>query len=157
MMIRSGFTWIKRWLVLLGKPSFRIVFFILTCLVLMVAVYIVYWVDPSQKPLTPACSFYHFTGLYCPGCGMTRALHNALHGRFGMAFSYNLLWPGIVFFIAVSFLMWFYWLITGKNPFLTWTRFVKLPSWLGWMIVIILFSFWVLRNIPLYPFTLLAP
>ena len=89
MMIRSGFTWIKRWLVLLGKPSFRIVFFILTCLVLMVAVYIVYWVDPSQKPLTPACSFYHFTGLYCPGCGMTR-LHNALHGRFGMAFSYNL-------------------------------------------------------------------
>ena len=38
-------------------------------------------VDPNAagSPL-PGCVFYQFTGLYCPGCGMTRALHALVHG-----------------------------------------------------------------------------
>ncbi len=27
------------------------------------------------------CVFHNLTGLYCPGCGMTRSLHQMLHGR----------------------------------------------------------------------------
>ena len=31
------------------------------------------------------------------------------------------------------------------------------PAWLPWTIAVIISVFWIVRNIPVYPFTLLAP
>lgn len=35
------------------------------------------------------CLFRAFTGLYCPGCGGTRALRYLLHGQIGLSLRYH--------------------------------------------------------------------
>lgn len=145
------------WLTLLSRPFLRIILLLLTGLGLMAGLLFVYRFNPQETPLTPSCSFYGFTGLYCPACGMTRALHQAMHLRFGAAFSYNPLWPCIVLFMMVSLYLWLSYLVTGKNPFTPVNRFLRNHSAVGWIILITILSFWVLRNLPFYPFTLLAP
>lgn len=37
----------------------------------------------------PKCPFKLLTGLSCPGCGIQRAIHAFLHGKFTEAISYN--------------------------------------------------------------------
>ena len=38
-------------------------------------------VDPSHHAVYPQCWLYQTTGIYCAGCGTTRAIHALLHGR----------------------------------------------------------------------------
>src|SRR4051812_3951253 len=45
--------------------------------------------DPSRYPFYPRCLFHEVTGLHCPGCGATRALHQLLHGRVVEAMGLN--------------------------------------------------------------------
>src|SRR5258708_5652874 len=40
-----------------------------------------YAVDPNRHSVYPQCLLYKATGIYCAGCGATRALHALLHGR----------------------------------------------------------------------------
>ncbi len=147
----------KGWLALMSKQFIRLILFGLTCLTLGVAVFLLYMINPSNSPLPLSCSFYRFTGLYCPGCGMTRALYYAIHGRFIFAFSYNLLWPFIIFFVALVIYLWLRYLYTGKNPLNPVNSFLQRHSFSGWFVLILILSFWLLRNIPIYPLTLLAP
>jgi hypothetical protein len=51
----------------------------------------VYAVDPSRSDVYPQCLLYNATGLYCAGCGATRALHALLHGRVLLALHDNVL------------------------------------------------------------------
>lgn len=46
--------------------------------------------DPMQAPWMPKCMIHELTGLSCPGCGFTRALHSLLHGHPLEAVRYNL-------------------------------------------------------------------
>ena len=55
------------------------------------AVAIVYAFDPASAGFFPACPFHLLTGLQCPGCGATRALHHLLHGDVAGAFRLNAL------------------------------------------------------------------
>ena len=72
-----------RWSIVWGLP------------VLMLAAFLfLYLRDPSSDDFL-SCSFYRLTGLYCTGCGTTRALHALLHGRVLQAMRFNgfmLLW-----------------------------------------------------------------
>jgi len=149
--------YVNKWLTLLSRPFIRFTLLVFTCVIIFAVCSIVYRIDPSLVPVTPPCSLRYFTGLYCPGCGMTRAVHSVMNLRFGDAFSYNLLWPLIVMFIAVSLYMWFSFLITGKSPFIPFNRFLRKHSIAAYLFIAVLFAFWILRNIPVYPFTLLAP
>ncbi len=47
---------------------------------------------PVQKYMIP-CVFYSLTGLYCPGCGGTRAVDALFHGHFLRSFLYHPLVP----------------------------------------------------------------
>ena len=47
------------------------------------------WVEPRGQFFFPRCWFHETTGLLCPGCGSTRALHALLHGEWGRAWSLN--------------------------------------------------------------------
>ena len=44
------------------------------------------------------CIFHEITGLYCPGCGGTRAFFSLLHGHPVLSFMYN---PIVLYFVFV--------------------------------------------------------
>jgi hypothetical protein len=108
--------------------------------------------DPSGSRLFPRCPFNAVTGLHCPGCGSARALHHLLHGRLATAFSYNplaVLMLPILAYAACGYLVrWF-----GLKRLPT----VRMrPAW-AWALLVVIVLYWVLRNVPAWPFTLLAP
>lgn len=48
------------------------------------------------------CIFLHFTGIPCPGCGMTRSLIAAFMLDFGKAFSFHMMfWSVPVLYLAM--------------------------------------------------------
>ena len=103
---------------------------------------------------TPPCRFYDATGLYCIGCGTGRALLALLHGRIYAAFRYQPLLivslPFLVYYIAKVYL-----------EFVFARRLLPFPkirnNWFGVTVVAIFVAFWILRNIPIPPFSYLAP
>lgn len=103
--------------------------------------------------LFPECPFHRLTGLHCPGCGMTRAAHAALNGRIGAAFHFNplgmILLPAASVALGLEVVGW----IRGKPLPLR----VTVSSRVAWGIVWAVLAFWILRNLPVWPFTLLAP
>ena len=89
----------------------------------------------------PRCWFHEWTGLYCPGCGATRALSALIRGDLKTSLHNNLLLvPGCAM-LAVLIV----------KPGISLKRPVAVA------IVITVFAFTILRNIPCMPFTLLAP
>ena len=50
---------------------------------------VLYYINPTQYWFMPKCPFKLITGLNCPGCGIQRAIHALLHGRFTEAIKYN--------------------------------------------------------------------
>lgn len=103
----------------------------------------------------PQCMFNELTGWHCPGCGNTRASHALLHGDINGAFQQNAL-----FLISLPFLgwgmlrMWWDWMYPGK-----WK--LHLPFRWKWayslVLIGILVAFFILRNVPAFPFNWLAP
>lgn len=115
----------------------------------------IYIIDPVEIPgATPTCFTYSQFGIYCPGCGNTRALHALTHGHIIETFDYNLLFP-----FAVIVLAWYF--CVGFSTLLFRRRVMWIPSRIptagaiGIGVVVVLFT--VLRNIPVWPFTILAP
>jgi hypothetical protein len=100
----------------------------------------------------PPCPVFVLTGLYCPGCGTARALHSLLHADLPAALGYN---PLLV--VALPFIV----AVLGAYA-LRWTRGTPLPAFvtsravgLAALWAVALYA--ILRNIPLEPFTHLAP
>ena len=113
------------------------------------ALLLYFFVEPKNGVL-PKCFFHELTGLYCPGCGVQRSFHALLNGHVLTAIDYNLLFilflPLIIFFILAFSL-------GRKYPG---TSFIYKPIF-SFTVVIVVVSFWVLRNIPVTPFSWLAP
>lgn len=126
---------------------------ILGVLVLGYVAYLLHQNGPDGVPWLPNCLFHKLTGLHCPGCGMTRAAHATLYGRLGDAFRFNpvgmILLPLAGLSIGLELLGW----VWGKPlPFR-----LKVGTRGAWAIVWLVVGFWILRNLPWWPFTLLAP
>lgn len=96
---------------------------------------------PPDSVLIPRCPIHSLTGFHCAGCGLARALHAALRGRFAEALSCNalpvMLAPLLLLCLRVRCQR---------------TRRIVVAA-----IVAITVLFGVMRNIPCHPFTLLAP
>ena len=114
------------------------------------AILLLYFLVEPKDGNLPKCIFYQLTGFYCPGCGGQRSLHSLLHGNILTAMSYNLLFvlllPFIIYFIIVFLLGKKY----KSSSFIYNSRF-------SLAIAIVVISFWILRNIPVLPFSWLAP
>ncbi len=108
--------------------------------------------DPNQagNPF-PGCIFFAFTGWHCVSCGLTRALHAlVVHGDVVRAFSMNPLAMGM---LCLSPLLGAWKL--GWQP--AWARplMALLAEPKFWLVL--LPGYWIARNLPWLPFTLLAP
>jgi len=109
---------------------------------------------PGMNLWWPGCTFYRATGWYCPGCGMSRALRALMHRRYAAAFGYNPLMmtvlPAVVLGMGLEVLAWV------RGPGRRTPRLRVGPRVvIGFVVVVV--AYWVLRNLPWRPFTLLAP
>lgn len=116
------------------------------------AVMLLFILNPENSPLFPRCPLNALTGLYCPGCGSQRAIHSFLHLHFVDAVSYNFL----VF--PAALLILYHYVHGWLNRKLRW----KLPNILymkntPWIILAVVVTFWIFRNIPFEPFIWLSP
>ncbi len=108
--------------------------------------------NPNEHEIFPRCVFHSVTGYYCPGCGSQRAIHSLLHFNFTGVVGNNFL------FLPAVLLLIYHYSFSFLNKKFTW----KLPNIFykkstPWIILGIIILFWVLRNLPVYPFSILAP
>ena len=107
--------------------------------------------DPNTATgLFPSCLFYTFTGLHCPGCGITRALHALVHFDFGGALTMNALAVlALPLLTALALHSWSPWRVLPARAAQV------LGNGYGWIAAFVIFG--VLRNLPWWPFAWLAP
>ena len=111
-----------------------------------------YLADPAKAGFFPRCPIYTATGFYCPGCGTTRALHQMMHGNVGAAVRLNPLAFVLLPVLGYSFLSFTLETFRGRAlPRLFRSRRST------WLLIMGVIAFTILRNVPTYPFTLLAP
>jgi len=91
-----------------------------------------------------------FTGLYCPGCGATRAMHALVHGDFAQAMAMN---PAFTLALPLLVLLLLN-ALTTLPPALA-AAAQRMSDARIWAVAVIGFA--VLRNLPWYPFSVLAP
>ena len=110
---------------------------------------ILFLFDPAHHSFYPICYTWAFTGIYCPGCGSMRAMHQLLHGHVLTAARFNLLLvvylPQLGWWGGRRGMQW----LSGQPANLS----VR-PLWL-WMFLGVAAVFTVLRNLP--GFEWLAP
>ena len=119
---------------------------------ILLAVLLFFQLDPAKHALFPQCLLYSTCGIYCPGCGSQRAVHCFLHFDLAGVVRNNLL------FLPATFLLLYHYL----RPLLNRWLHRKLPNILyykhtPWFVLAVVVTFWVTRNLPGYPFSLLAP
>jgi len=98
--------------------------------------------NPATMMFLPPCPFHLLTGLYCPACGATRALHQLAQGNFTAALRLNALVVIVLF---------------GGGISAAYRRRPELPGWFLQILLATIGVFGIMRNIPLFPCTLLAP
>jgi hypothetical protein len=106
-----------------------------------VALLSLYLIDPSQSSLLPPCPVHLATGLYCPGCGSTRAVHCLLHGDLPGALAKNALMV-----VSIPSIM-----LLCLRP--KWAYLRPVP----WIVLAVIVAYTMLRNLTIFPFVLLAP
>jgi hypothetical protein len=109
-------------------------------------------VDPGRSDLFPVCPLFALTGYACPGCGLTRGFHALFHGDIIPAIDFNALIPVWALIFGWVFLSLLFTAVRGKGlpMWPTYPRFL-------WGFLVLLVGFGVLRNIPVWPFTILFP
>ena len=123
--------------------------------VLLCGAALLYHVDPSSGRL-PRCVFHSLTSLHCPGCGSTRAIHALLHGDVATAMRFNPLTLPALALLGVAYFRWVWRIFTGSTDRGGHFGARVRPAWLL-ALAIFLCLFWIARNVPIYPLTLLAP
>ncbi|MFI7624774.1 DUF2752 domain-containing protein [Microbispora rosea] len=107
-------------------------------------------VDPHEPGHYPVCPLYYLTGLYCPGCGALRAVHDLAHADLAGAARMNLLF---VFCVPVLITLWARWALRSWQGRPTRPDIAR-PAYL-WGLLAVAAVFGVVRNTPFGQF--LAP
>lgn len=124
------------------KRIINVIFISLICLAVITGIYFLY----IKKIIVIPCIFHELTGLYCPGCGMTRALASLANLEIYQAIRYN----ALIIFLVPAFLLYIVFKIKSyinneKNKF-------NILNYLLWSALIITILYGILRNIPLFDF-----
>lgn len=110
--------------------------------------YIYYRFNPASYSFFPQCPFHYLTGLDCPGCGSQRAVFCLLHGDIMGAIHQNFL---LVTSLPLLIVQAGYKVISLiKNQDYKWALLYHrlTPVIIGLITV----AFFILRNMPTYPF-----
>lgn len=109
---------------------------------------------PRDSLFFSGCLLSRITGIYCPGCGGTRAVYHLLSFNILKAVSENafvviFILPVGAYMVVSEYLNYLF-----KRKILP---FLRLPQAAIYLFVAILVLFTALRNIPFAPFNFLAP
>jgi len=121
-------------------------------IVLILVLSLYFFIDPSKAGLFPKCPFLSLTGLYCPGCGIQRAIHDILNGQIltGIRHNYLLLLVGAVLIYQI-------WILIKQQRTNESSSNLLHKASVTKFILFLVLAFWALRNLPYFPFTELAP
>ena len=112
--------------------------------IVLILLFLIYsFNDPAVNNLFPQCPFLTLTGFQCAGCGSQRAAHQILNGNIVQAFQYNPLFVLSLPYVLLGFLF--------EIPVIS-KKYPKVQSRLFgykaiYVILGIIISFWILRNI----------
>lgn len=116
-----------------------------------IGAFVVGYFNPATAGFFPQCPFHALTGLNCPGCGMTRGFNALFHGDILSALHFNALLPFFSFFFGYFTVSLFLFAVRGRG--LSWKFFT--PTFL-YIFLVLTIVFAIVRNLPFYPFNLLA-
>lgn len=108
--------------------------------------------DPARSGLFAPCPFHALTGFHCPGCGSLRALYCLLHGDVVAAVGLNPLMVAAIPYLVYEFVSYGK-AVFGSGPLPKLFR----SAFSIWCLLGVIMVYWILRNVPAYPFTMLAP
>jgi hypothetical protein len=106
-----------------------------------------YFVDPAETDAFLPCPWHAATSTDCPGCGIQRGVHQLLHGDAAAAFRAN---PLIVVILPLFLLAFYPWLLGEVIGFRV--RQVRIPGVVVVLLLLLIFAFWIARNLPCYPY-----
>ncbi|MFN6121246.1 MAG: DUF2752 domain-containing protein [Actinomycetes bacterium] len=111
-------------------------------------------IDPSSPDSPfPGCAFRAATGLWCPGCGLTRATHHLLTGDPLAAIAANVFAPFVLLAIVAAWVTWTAATFGRRLP----NPFLRIPTWASTTLIVTILAFGVVRNVPAEPWSWLAP
>lgn len=108
----------------------------------VVGTIVIHLYDPQTPGSYGLCPLRTLTGLFCPLCGATRAVHALTHGRWEQAMGLN---PVLTLLLPVAVLLWADWVVRSLRG-----RPTRYAERLGVFTtaVLALVVFTVLRNLP---------
>ena len=116
-------------------------------IIVLIVNFLIYAVLIISFDIGIPCVFYEITGLYCPGCGITRLCLSLFEGDIYQAFRYN---PIIFIDLPILFILFV------LNIFLKINKNIKkITDVIIIFLATITIIFGVIRNIPIFSF--LAP
>ena len=95
----------------------------------------------QKTTLGVPCLFHLSTNLYCPGCGMTRAIQSILQFDFKMAFQQN----ALIYLFGPLLLIYF---LINSYRYIKKQPLWKVPNRVVFTSLIITILFGVIRNLP---------
>jgi hypothetical protein len=103
--------------------------------------------DPNDSVVFPKCPFYVLTGFKCPGCGSQRAIHYLLTFDISKAVKEN-----VILVLSIPYILSGIVFDLVKRPELRALKWRKRLFGQKAIIVIlaIIITFWILRNMPLF-------
>jgi ammonia channel protein AmtB len=120
-------------------------------LALTTAAVAVGYFNPATTSFFPVCPFHALTGLNCPGCGLTRGFHALFQGDILTALHFNALMPVYLLLFLYLFASLGLVLISGRG-----LEFRKFSPRIIYGFLVLTLVFGVIRNLPFYPFSLIA-
>lgn len=116
-------------------------------IIVLIVIFLIYAVLIIRFDIGIPCVFYEITGLYCPGCGITRLCLSLFEGDVYQAFRYN---PIIFIDLPILFILFVLNIFLKKNK-----NIKKITDVIIIFLATITIIFGVIRNIPIFSF--LAP
>lgn len=113
--------------------------------IVLFLLFLLYYFLNQRYSFSIPCLFHEITGLYCPGCGITRLLFSLLQLDFLNAFKSN----PLIFVLIVLYIGYLLLKIVLK---ITKNKEITIPNYVYYILLVIVILFGVVRNIPGFEF-----